>query len=741
MILIKKELKVKGMNCTSCAINVEKLVSELDGVKKASVNFATEKLVFEFDETLVNEKKVKSSVINAGYRIEEEFVDSFLAEKKELKIMKTKLLFASIFSIILMYISMGPMINLPIPGIINPNNYPFAYSLVQLILTVPVMLIGYKFYTIGFKLLFKGNPNMDTLIAIGTSSAFVYGIFAMMQIYNGNNSYVHELYFESAAVIITLIMLGKFLEHISKSKTSDAIKKMMNLQAKDAIVKRDGKEIKISVDDVKIDDIIIVKPGEKIPVDGVIVKGYTSIDESMISGESIPVEKKIGDNVIGGSINKSGYIEFEATKIGKDTLLHQIIKLVEDAQNNKAPIAKFADVVAGYFVPIVIGIALISGTIWFVATKDFTLAFTIFVSVLVIACPCALGLATPTAIMVGTGKGAENGILIKGGDALEMAHKVDMVILDKTGTITKGELELVDIVTTGNLSENEIISLVAAAEKKSEHALGEAIVKYAEKNKISLGNCDRFDAIHGKGLNATVDNRKIVIGNEKMFNKDDISNNFIESANKFTSDGKTPIYISIDGKIEAIMAIADTIKESSIKGIEKLHSMGIKTIMLTGDNEKTANAIAKKVGITEVVASVLPQDKSKKVIEMQEKGYIVAMVGDGVNDAPALAAANVGIAVGNGTDVAVETADIVLIKNSIEDVAKAITLSKKTIANIKQNLFWAFGYNVLGIPIAAGILFAFGGPKLNPMIAAAAMSMSSVSVVLNAIRHGKNALK
>lgn len=734
---MKKEFKVKGMSCTSCARNVEKTVSEIKGVKTANVNFATEKLVFEFDEKLLDIKTIKKSIIGAGYGVEEEIKNSFEENKKDLKKMKIKLSIAVFFSIILMYISMGHMAGLPIPDIFNQHKNPLNFALIQFLLTIPVMITGYKFYTTGFRLLLKRSPNMDSLIAIGTSSAFIYGLFALYKIFNGENIYANELYFESAAMIITLIMLGKFLENISKNKTSQSIKKLMGLQPKNAIIKREGKEIEVDIDEVRINDIIVVKPGQKIPVDGKIIKGYTSIDESMISGESIPVEKKEGDYVIGGSINKNGSIEFEALKIGKDTMLFQIIKLVEDAQNKKAPIARLADIISGYFVPVVILIALLAGIIWYFVSKDFTFAFTIFISVLVIACPCALGLATPTAIMVGTGKGAENGILIKDGEALETAHKIDMVIFDKTGTITKGKPEVTDIRTIGNLSEYDIIMYAASAEKNSEHSLGESIVEYAEKNSINLYEHQEFKAFPGKGIITKVENKKIIIGNKKFLQEESYELVFQDEAEEFAAKGKTPVYIAIDEKIEALIAISDTIKDSSINAVDKLHKMGIKTAMLTGDNEKTAKAIAQKVGIDMVIAEVMPIDKAQKVKEMQGKGYVTAMVGDGINDAPALAIADVGIAIGNGTDVAIETADIVLIKNNIEDVANAINLSRATIKNIKQNLFWAFAYNVLGIPIAAGLLYAFGGPKLNPMIAAAAMSMSSVSVVLNALRFGR----
>ncbi|MFR5509105.1 MAG: copper-translocating P-type ATPase, partial [Clostridia bacterium] len=600
-----------------------------------------------------------------------------------------------------------------------------------------------KFYINGFKSLFHGSPNMDTLVAIGTSSAFIYSLYTTINLIRNagasmemHMSHHHQLYFESAGIIIALILLGKFLESRSKGKTSEAIKKLMGLQPKTAIIMVDDKEVEVSIDEVLVGDIVVVKPGEKIPVDGKIVFGHTSIDESMLTGESMPVEKTVGDSVTGASINKNGLIRFEATKVGKDTALAQIIKLVEDAQGTKAPIAKLADTVAGYFVPAVITIAVVAALLWAIIGKEnTTFVLTIFISVLVIACPCALGLATPTAIMVGTGKGAENGILIKSSVALELAHKVDTVIFDKTGTITEGKPKVTEIITYGNYEEDYILKLAASAEKGSEHPLGEAIVRYANEKNIDLINVEKFNSVTGKGINAVIDNKKINLGNVKMMEDLNISLDIVENKyDELAKQGKTPMFISIENELAGIIAVADVVKESSKRAVELLHNLGIKVAMVTGDNKNTAQAIAYQVGIDIVLAEVLPEDKSNEVKKLQAEGNFVAMVGDGINDAPALAASDIGIAIGSGTDVAIESADIVLMKNDLMDVPTAIKLSKDTIRNIKQNLFWAFGYNTIGIPVAAGVLYIFGGPLLNPMIAAAAMSLSSVSVVSNALR-------
>jgi len=596
------------------------------------------------------------------------------------------------------------------------------------------MIAGYKFYKVGLKNLVKLSPNMDSLISIGTLAAFIYGIFAIYKIMQGDHEYAMHLYFESAAVILTLITLGKYLEAVSKGKTSQAIKALMGLAPKTATIIRDNKEIVVPVEEVIVGDIVLVKPGEKLPVDGEVIEGNTSIDESMLTGESIPVEKSMGSSVIGASINKTGFIKYKATRVGRDTALAQIVKLVEDAQGSKAPIAKLADVISAYFVPVVIGLAVIASVGWLIAGETPIFSLTIFIAVLVIACPCALGLATPTAIMVGTGKGAENGVLIKGGEPLETTYKLKTIVFDKTGTITEGKPKVTDIITNGE-SEEEILILAASAEKGSEHPLGEAIVKDAEEKGLSLKVIDKFNAIPGHGIEVEIDKKSILLGNKKLMMEKNINiSSLDETSDRLASEGKTPMYIAIDGNAAGIIAVADTVKASSKNAIESLHKMGIKVAMITGDNKRTADAIAKQVGIDIVLSEVLPEDKANEVKKLQVDGNRVGMVGDGINDAPALAQADIGIAIGSGTDVAIESADIVLMRSDLMDVISAIKLSKATIKNIKENLFWAFGYNVLGIPVAMGVLHIFGGPLLNPMIAAGAMSLSSVSVLLNALR-------
>ncbi len=735
---VSKTLKIQGMTCASCAKAVEKAARKLGGVTDANVNFATEKLIISYDPSTVKISEIKDTVAKAGYKAvgDEVAVDADRDRKeKERKMLWRRFIFSAIFTVPLLYISMGHMLMFPLPDFAHPEMNPMNFAVIQLILVIPSMIAGYKFFTVGFSSLFRRSPNMDSLIAIGTSAAFIYGIYAIVEISGGNKDYVNNLYFEAAGVIITLIMLGKYLETVTKGKTSEAIKKLMGLAPKTAIVVKDGKEVEISIDEVEVGDIILVKPGEKMPVDGIVVEGTTAVDESMLTGESIPVEKNTGDNIIGASINKNGSIKYRATKVGKDTALAQIIKLVEDAQGSKAPIAKMADIISGYFVPIVILLALVSALAWyFLGGETVVFAITIFISVLVIACPCALGLATPTAIMVGTGKGAEHGVLIKSGVALETTHKVQTIVFDKTGTITEGKPKVTDIITNG-ISENELLQLTASAEKGSEHPLGEAIVKGAEKKGLAFKKLDSFKAIPGHGIEVTIDNMNILAGNRKLMVERNISLESLEStSDRLAGEGKTPMYIAIDNKIAGIIAVADTVKANSKKAIDRLHRMGIEVAMITGDNKRTADAIAKQVGIDRILAEVLPQDKANEVKKLQAEGKKVAMVGDGINDAPALAQADIGIAIGSGTDVAMESADIVLMRSDLMDVPTAIQLSKSTIRNIKENLFWAFGYNTLGIPVAMGILHLFGGPLLNPMLAAAAMSLSSVSVLSNALR-------
>ena len=728
--------KVEGMSCSACANRVERITKKIDGVESANVNFATEKLTVRVDAEKVRYSDIKLAVDKAGFKLikEEDQIKEVSKKKDESKILLNRFIFSLIFTVPLLIISMGHMVGMPLPSIIDPMKNPLNFALIQLVLTIPVMVAGYKFYKIGYKNLFKLSPNMDSLIAIGTSAAVAYGLFAIYKILNGETHYVMHLYFESAVVILTLITLGKYLEAVSKGKTSEAIKKLMGLAPKTATIIKNGKEVSIPIEEVIVGDIILVKPGEKIPVDGEIIEGSTSIDESMLTGESIPVEKNIGSTVIGASINKSGFIKYKATKVGKDTALAQIVKLVEEAQGTKAPIAKMADIIAAYFVPTVMALAIIAAVGWLIAGESTVFALTIFISVLVIACPCALGLATPTAIMVGTGKGAENGVLIKGGEALETTYKIDTIVFDKTGTITEGKPKVTDIICNG-IKEEEVLVLAASAEKGSEHPLGEAIVREAEDRSLEFKSLEHFKAVPGHGIEVTIEGKDILLGNKKLMieNNINIESLHVES-DRLATEGKTPMYIAINNKLSGIIAVADTVKENSKAAIEELKKMNVNVAMITGDNKKTAEAIAKSVGIDIVLAEVLPEDKANEVKKLQGQNRKVAMVGDGINDAPALVQADVGIAIGSGTDVAIESADIVLMKSDLKDVVTAIRLSKATIKNIKENLFWAFGYNVLGIPVAMGVLHIFGGPLLNPMIAAAAMSFSSVSVLLNALR-------
>ncbi len=736
-------IPIQGMTCAACANRVEKVVSKLEGVSGASVNFATEKLITKYNPEKIRISEIKQVIAKAGYKAMEietkaAIDEDKLRKEKEIKTLWTKFIISAIFSIPLLYLAMGSMIwwlGFPIPNSLRPMQYPLNYAIVQILLTIPVLIVGNKFYSIGFKAIIRRSPNMDSLIAMGTSAAVSYSVYSTYRITQGDFKYVNNLYFETAGVIITLILLGKSLEAVSKGKTSEAIKKLMGLAPKTAIVIQNGKEVELPIDEVEAGDIILVKPGEKIPVDGIVEEGHTSIDESMLTGESMPIEKKQGDKVYAASMNKNGSIQFKATKVGSETALAQIIKLVEEAQGTKAPIAQLADIVSGYFVPIVFAIALFSALIWLISGQSILFSLTIFISVLVIACPCALGLATPTAIMVGTGKGAEYGILIKGGVALETTHKINTIVFDKTGTITEGKPEVTDILTVGDITKTRLLQIAASAEKGSEHPLGEAIVHGAEKENLELIKLDSFAAIPGYGIQVVVDNKKVLLGNRKLMVDRGISlAEFEKESDRLATEGKTPMYIAMDDNLAGIIAVADVLKESSAKAIKKLHEMGIEVAMITGDNKRTAEAIAKQVGIDRVLAEVLPQDKANEVKKLQAEGKMVAMVGDGINDAPALAQADIGIAIGSGTDVAMESADIVLMKSDLMDVPTAIQLSKSTIRNIKQNLFWAFGYNILGIPVAAGLLHAFGGPTLNPILAAAAMSLSSVSVLTNALR-------
>lgn len=741
--LEKIDFSVLGMSCAACSKSAERSLKKTEGVSSAVVNIATEKASVEYDPKVCNIDNLRAAVEKAGFTME---LEDHINREDDTTSFK-RFLVAIVFASLLFTISMGPMVGISLPAIISPHHNPLNYALIQAILAIVVMVAGKKFYIKGFKALYQLGPNMDSLVAVSTSASFIYSIISTFKIayepgFADNilaSGHHLPLYYESCAMIIALIMLGKYLEGRSKSKTSEAIKSLLELQAKIAIIEVDGQEKEVEIDKVRVGDIVIVKPGQKIPVDGSVIFGSTSIDESMLTGESIPVEKTVGDPVTGASVNKNGYIKFKVEKVGKDTTLSQIIRLVEEAQNRKAPIANLADLISGYFVPTVIGIALVSGLAWlFIGGTSFQFAFTIFISVLVIACPCALGLATPTAIMVGTGKGAENGILIKGGDSLESAHKISTVAFDKTGTITEGRPRVTGVKNLSkSLDEDQLMSFAASIESNSEHPLADAIVEYSKEKGGEIYPVEDFVSITGKGVEALINEKRVSLGNLKLIDSyGDINDksSLKSMVDEYAERGNTPMLLAIDGHVKAIIAVADTIKEDSAKAVEKLHQMGIKVAMITGDNEKTALAIAKQVGIDIVRADVLPSEKSKVIKDLQDQGEFVAMVGDGINDAPALALADVGIAIGSGTDVAIESADIVLMKNSLMDVPNSIKLSKETIRNIKENLGWAFGYNIIGIPFAAGLIYLFGGPLLNPMIAAAAMSLSSVSVVSNALR-------
>ena len=743
---MKREvLKISGMTCAACSARIEKVVSKIEGVESVTVNLTTEKLSAYIDEEVADVQKIKAAVERAGFGWSELKEGSQQADEdrqkkeREINLLWKKFIVSAVFSLPLLYISMGSMLSflsfLPIPEYLEPMNYPLNFALVQILLTIPVLIAGNRFYVVGFRAIRMKSPNMDSLIAMGTTAALIYSLYSTWQIYQGNMGFVEGLYFETAGVIITLILLGKSMEAVSKGRTSEAIKKLMGLAPKTATVIKNGKEIEISIDDVEENDIVLVKPGAKIPVDGEITEGFTSVDESMLTGESMPVDKKVGDSVFAATINKNGLIRFRATKVGDNTALAQIIKLIEDAQQSKAPIAQMADIVSGYFVPTVFVIAIASFALWMLSGETLSFSLTIFVSVLVIACPCALGLATPTAIMVGTGKGAENGILIKGGEALETTHKIDTIIFDKTGTITEGKPTVTDIITTGTVDSDSLLQITASAEKGSEHPLGDAIVKSAEDKGLELYPIEHFESITGQGINATIQGKQLLIGNIRLMQEMGIAvEAVLADADTLAAQGKTPMYIALDSKLAGIIAVADVVKPGSAKAVKKLMEMGIEVAMITGDNRRTAEAIAKQVGITRVLSEVLPQDKSGEVKKLQQEGRRVAMVGDGINDAPALVQSDIGIAIGSGTDVAMESADIVLMHSDLMDVVTAIQLSKSTIRNIKQNLFWAFAYNVAGIPLAAGVLHIFGGPLLNPIFAAAAMSLSSVSVLSNALR-------
>lgn len=733
---------ISGMTCASCSSAVERVTRKIPGVEHSEVNLATNKLTITYDEASVTPDMIISKVDRAGFGAEQfvekprEEIEKQEEEKEEaLHVMKRRLIISIVLAVPLLYLSMGHMLPfpLPLPGFLDMHKSPVNFALAQLILTTFVLICGRKFYIVGFKTLFKGHPNMDSLVAIGTGSAYIYSIINTIMIPR-SHMYVENLYYESAAVVVTLVMLGKYMESRSKGKTSEAIQKLMQLAPDTAILLKDGQESEVQAYMVKKGDILVVRPGSRVPLDGIVVKGGSSVDESMLTGESIPVEKQPGDEVIGGSVNYNGAMQIEVTHVGEDTTLSKIIRLMEDAQGRKAPISKLADRVAGYFVPAVILIAVIAAAGWALAGHDISFVLTVFVSVLVIACPCALGLATPTAIMVGTGVGANNGVLIKSGEALEITHKIDTVVLDKTGTVTEGKPRVIEIIPEG-MTQQELLSAAAACENTSEHPLGRAIVEEARERKIPFPEPEEFESLTGKGIRAVLQGREVYIGNDRMMEELSVSTAGMDSlAEKIAEKGQTPMFVVIDKTLAGIISVADTVKPTSAEAIDQIKKQGVEVYMLTGDNRRTADYIGKQVHVDKVIAEVLPGDKASVVNELQKQGKRVMMVGDGINDAPALAQADIGAAIGSGSDIAMESSDIVLMKSDLKDVYKAIKLSKATIRNIKENLFWAFCFNTCGIPVAAGVLYIFGGPLLNPMIAGLAMSFSSVFVVSNALR-------
>lgn len=740
---------ISGMSCAACSSAVERVTRKLQGVSSSDVNLTTARMTITYDEQLLTPDMIVSKVEKAGFgaaplredrSLKEQDEELFESQEEQLKESRKRLIGAIIFALPLLYISMGHMlpVTLPLPMFLDMDENPLNFSLAQLILTVPVLYFGRKFYVSGMRALFKGNPNMDSLVAIGTGSAFLYSL--VMTVTTPLNSMnAHHLYYESAAVVVTLVMLGKYMEGRSKGKTSEAIRKLMELAPDTAILYEDGAEREVPTAAVGRGQHVLIRPGSRIPLDGTVVRGNSSVDESMLTGESIPVEKHEGDSVIGGSMNYNGAMEIEVTHTGEDTTLSKIIQLIEAAQGKKAPISKLADQVASVFVPVVIGIAIAAALLWWIfGGKDLAFVLSIFVAVLVIACPCALGLATPTAIMVGTGVGASHGILIKSGEALEICHKVDAVVLDKTGTVTEGKPRVTDVIPAVETETGaSLMELAGSCEQMSEHPLGQAIVAEAKAQGIALLLPETFESVTGAGIIAKFAARTVAIGNQRMLSQSGIGalpDAVAAQAEQLADEGKTPMFILEDGTVLGMIAVADTIKATSVEAVDKIRSLGIQVVMLTGDNKKTAAYIGKQAHIDQVIAEVLPEDKANVVSDLQKQGKTVMMVGDGINDAPALVQADVGCAIGSGSDIALESGDVVLMKSDLMDVYRSIRLSKSTIRNIKQNLFWAFFYNTLGIPVAAGLLYLFGGPLLSPMIGGFAMSLSSVCVVGNALR-------
>lgn len=749
----KEKFDVTGMTCSACSSRVEKCVSKLDGASNVTVNLLTNSMQVEYDEKILSERQIIDAVVKAGYGANVQNVKSSASSsqvkaaasgnpvEEQMKNMKFRLIVSFVFLVPLMYVSMGHMVGLPLPGFLSGVENAVSFAFTQFLLCLPIIFVNRKYYIKGFQTLSHLAPNMDSLIAIGSTASLVYGIVAIYRMSYGLGSgdmelvhrYYHDLYFESAAMILALITVGKYLEARSKGKTSEALTKLLDLAPKTAVVERGGREEEIPVEQVQAGDIVVVRPGNSIPVDGFIIEGSTSIDEAAITGESIPVHKQVNDTVIAATMNKTGFIRFKATRVGDDTTFSQIIRLVEEASSSKAPIAKTADKIAGIFVPAVMAIALVTAIGWLMAGAAFEFAFSCAVSVLVISCPCALGLATPVAIMVGTGKGAENGILIKSGEALETVHNIQCVVLDKTGTITQGKPVVTNVET--HLEPGQFLSIAAGLEEKSEHPLAEAILEYTKKNKIRPSKVSEFLSVPGRGVKGKIDGKWYFAGNSRMMEEEGLSLSSVKNRlDELADQGKTPMVFAEEGRILGILSVADVVKETSREAVKQLKELGTEVVMLTGDNKRTAEAIRKELDIDTVIAEVLPQDKEREISRLQKEGKKVAMIGDGVNDAPALARADVGMAIGAGTDVAIESADIVLMKNDLLDAVTAIRLSKAVIRNIKQNLFWAFFYNSLGIPVAAGVFYTAFGWKLSPMIGAAAMSMSSIFVVTNALR-------
>jgi len=747
-----EKFDVTGMSCTACVANIEKTVGKLPAVKTVQVNLLSNSMVVDFDELHLTTDIIEKSVEMAGYHAhvraaattntakQEAKADYVMEEQKE---MRNRFLISIVFLIPLLYISMGHMLGLPYPEVLHTIQYAFMYAFIQFWILMPIIYVNRKYFTNGFKNLFKATPNMDSLIALGSSAAILYGIFALYKITNGLRTgnvevvdhFLNDLYFESAGTILTLITLGKYLEAKSKSRTTDAISRLMDLSPKTANVIRNKVEVEVPVEEVEISDMVVIRPGQRVPVDGIVISGSSSVDESALTGESMPVFKEKGDTVLSATINKTGVFTIRATKIGNDTTLSQIIQLVEEASNSKAPISKLADKISSIFVPVVILIAIATTVAWKLSGYPFDFALSIGIAVLVISCPCALGLATPVAIMVGTGKSAEFGILIKSAESLQMANKIDTVVLDKTGTLTEGKPRVTDIHLSKNITEKELLQIAASLEESSEHPLAEAIILKAKDQKIKIKPVEQFQAIAGQGIEGTIDDKKHVAGNLKLMTDRNVDlKDFQSLSDQLANEGKTPLFIACGTEMLGIIAVADVLKPSSKKAIELLKAMKLKVVMLTGDHAKTAAYIQSQLGIDTVIADVLPQDKDKEIIRLQSEGRTVAMIGDGINDAPALTRANLGIAIGAGTDIAIESADVVLMRSDLIDAVTALQLSNSVMLNIKQNLFWAFFYNIIGIPLAAGVFYTMLDWKLNPMFAAAAMSLSSVTVVLNALR-------